>query len=120
MCDLVRPKDPIVFIANYMLMNKESVKNLGNIIKENNYNQPEEKFESDEIVYTQEERDEMNEEENKVKEEEEEMERLEDEKRKEEEEKKRKEEEERKKKEEESGGKKSKRVTRSNFNKKKK
>ena len=120
MCELVRPKDPIVFIANYMLMNKQSVKNLGNIIKENNYNKPEEKFEGDEIVYTQEERDEMNEEENKVKEEEEEMERLEDEKRKEEEEKKRKEEEERKKKEEESGGKKSKRVTRSNFNKKKK
>ena len=120
MCELVRPQDPIVFIANYMLMNKNSIKNLGDIIKENNYNQPEEKFEDEDIIYTKEERDEMNEEENKVKEEEEEFERLENEKRKEEEEKKRQEEEERKKKEEESGGKKSKRVTRSNFNKKKK
>ena len=34
MCDMIRPPDPITFIANYMLINKDKTKNLENIIKE--------------------------------------------------------------------------------------
>jgi hypothetical protein len=34
MCDMIRPPDPITFIANFMLMNKDKAKNLEDIIKE--------------------------------------------------------------------------------------
>ena len=34
MCDMIRPPDPITFIANFMLINKDKVKNLEDIIKE--------------------------------------------------------------------------------------
>ena len=34
MCDMIRPPDPISFIANFMLMNKDVAKNLEDIIKE--------------------------------------------------------------------------------------
>ena len=34
MCDMLRPSDPISFIANFMLMNKNTVKNLDEIINE--------------------------------------------------------------------------------------
>ena len=34
MCDMIRPPDPISFIANFMLINKDMAKNLEDIIKE--------------------------------------------------------------------------------------
>jgi hypothetical protein len=34
MCDMIRPPDPINFIANFMLMNKDKAKNIEEIIKE--------------------------------------------------------------------------------------
>ena len=34
MCDMIRPPDPITFIANFMLMNKDKAKNIEDIIKE--------------------------------------------------------------------------------------
>ena len=34
MCDMIRPPDPITFIANFMLINKDKAKNLEDIIKE--------------------------------------------------------------------------------------
>ena len=34
MCDMIRPPDPISFIANFMLINKDVTKNLEDIIKE--------------------------------------------------------------------------------------
>ena len=33
-CEMIRPPDPISFIANFMLMNKDMAKNLEDIIKE--------------------------------------------------------------------------------------
>ena len=34
MCDMIRPPDPITFIANFMLINKDKAKNLEDIIRE--------------------------------------------------------------------------------------
>lgn len=34
MCDMIRPQDPISFIANFMLMNKDTTRKLEDIIKE--------------------------------------------------------------------------------------
>ena len=34
MCDMIRPPDPITFIANFMLINKDKTKSLEDIIKE--------------------------------------------------------------------------------------
>ena len=34
MCDMIRPPDPITFIANFMLINKDKAKSLEDIIKE--------------------------------------------------------------------------------------
>ena len=34
MCNMIRPPDPINFIANFMLMNKDKAKNIEEIIKE--------------------------------------------------------------------------------------
>ena len=34
MCDYIRPNDPITFIANFMLMNKETVRKLEDVVKD--------------------------------------------------------------------------------------
>ena len=87
MCDMIRPPDPITFIANFMLINKDKAKNLEDIIKELpkisdkkdkmvelmiNEDITDEKFE-EEITKEKEEekKEEAKEEENKAKEEEE-------------------------------------------------
>ena len=46
MCDMIRPPDPINFIANFMLMNKDKAKNIEDIIKE----LPEKKGKKDEKI----------------------------------------------------------------------
>ena len=79
MCDMIRPPDPITFIANFMLINKDWAKNLENIISEipENAGKKEEvnlmvsddivdeKFE-EEIVKEKEKEEEKKEEENKI------------------------------------------------------
>ena len=62
MCDMIRPPDPISFIANFMLINKDMTKKLEDIIKE--LPQKEEKKEKNiELLISEEEKDELFEEE---------------------------------------------------------
>ena len=89
MCDMIRPPDPITFIANFMLINKDKAKSLEDIIKELpkkkekkdekidlmiNEDITDEKFEEDikEEKKKEEQKEEVKEEEIKAKEEEEE------------------------------------------------
>ena len=50
MCDMIRPPDPITFIANFMLINKDKTKNLEDIIKELPKNKEEKKKEIELII----------------------------------------------------------------------
>ena len=62
MCDMIRPPDPISFIANFMLINKDMTKKLEDIIKE--LPQKEEKKDKKiELLISEEEKDELFEEE---------------------------------------------------------
>ena len=69
MCDMIRPPDPINFIANFMLMNKGMSKNLEDIIRELP-EKKEKKIKNIELLVSEEEKDEPFEDEIKKEEEE--------------------------------------------------